>query len=138
MCHVPLVPIAFRVLLRSSTVYSAQVGVKSQELAAEEIDAWSGAIAVLLGGAPTEAGQVEVGGLSPIERLEAAFRAADKDGSGGLNTGELLELLLALGVRMSPTQAGILKEGFDVNSDGVISLDEFKQVLWLVLGVARV
>jgi len=108
--------------------FSAQVGVKSQELAAEEIDAWSGAIAVLLGGAPTEAGQVEVGGLSPIERLETAFRAADKDGSGGLNTGELLELLLALGVRMSPTQAGILKEGFDVNSDGVISLDEFKQM----------
>jgi len=64
------------------------------------------------------------------ERLEAAFKTIDKDGSGQLELGELKEIFNPGNQKQISEHVWkeLLKD-VDVNSDGKISLEEFREVM---------
>jgi EF-hand domain pair len=61
--------------------------------------------------------------------IKRAFKAFDKDGSGTLDVGELTKVI---GLYLNGIDPDLIKElvlRYDVDGDGVISLDEFQQLL---------
>jgi len=66
--------------------------------------------------------------LLTTKKLEAAFRAFDKDGNGSISMSELKELLGASGNMSEEVWQQIMKE-VDANGDGEISFEEFRDMM---------
>ncbi len=61
------------------------------------------------------------------EEYEAAFARVDKDGSGAITKDEVEELLYeTYGYPALEEEVQMFMEDFDANSDGKVTLDEFK------------
>ncbi len=63
-----------------------------------------------------------------LNELKAVFEHVDLNHNGTLEICEFRELLIALSGRLKPGEAEARFHAIDVNSDGVISWDEF--VTW--------
>ena len=68
--------------------------------------------------------------LTSQEKLHAAFRMFDKDGSGTISAGEIREVLCFGGANALSTEAvdAIIKQ-VDENGDGEIQFEEFVQMM---------
>ena len=64
--------------------------------------------------------------------LETVFRSFDTDNSGTLEPEELKAAFEAAGRPTSDDKIRQCYKALDTNNDGVISLDEFKQLVWVV------
>jgi len=53
------------------------------------------------------------------------------EGNGELDLDELSAVLSALGCRLSPAQAGMVRDDLDTNCDGTINLEEFQVDIFL-------
>ena len=105
--------------------FSSAVEARSVQTASEERDGWAQVLDKLLVNGTDKA---KVNSLAPDERVEAAFAAADIDGNGELDIGELTVVLKALGVKMSVLQNALVRDAMDTNGDGTICLSEFQAV----------
>merc|ERR1712032_492783 len=64
------------------------------------------------------------------EEFESTFRRVDKDGSGTITPDEVEELLTEVyGFPPLEEEVKMFMEEFDLNNDGRVTLDEFKQAL---------
>ena len=64
------------------------------------------------------------------EEFEATFQRVDKDGSGTITPDEVEELLTEVyGFPPLEEEVKMFMEEFDLNNDGRVTLDEFKQAL---------
>lgn len=63
--------------------------------------------------------------------IEDIFRAYDADNSGSLDAEEVLQLLHSLGQDADPDKARALCFSLSVDGDGLISLDEFTEWMYL-------
>eukprot|EP01083_Nonionella_stella_P015389 43056_1 len=59
------------------------------------------------------------------QKLKEAFHLFDKDGSGGIEKEELLDIMMSLDPTMTREEFEILVEEYDKDNDGVINWDEF-------------
>jgi len=64
------------------------------------------------------------------EELERVFNKFDKDGSGALDKSELSSAFAEAGRPASDELIAKTFKALDTNNDGVISLEEFKQIAW--------
>lgn len=64
-------------------------------------------------------------GARGILGLKRIFKIMDDDGSGNLDKQEFMKGLKDYRIQMTPAEADKLYGLFDINSDGVISYDEF-------------
>eukprot|EP00500_Bicosoecida_sp_ms1_P003271 CAMPEP_0203813392 /NCGR_PEP_ID=MMETSP0115-20131106/4690_1 /ASSEMBLY_ACC=CAM_ASM_000227 /TAXON_ID=33651 /ORGANISM="Bicosoecid sp, Strain ms1" /LENGTH=612 /DNA_ID=CAMNT_0050722257 /DNA_START=23 /DNA_END=1861 /DNA_ORIENTATION=- len=73
----------------------------------------------------------EYPGFTPklYERAQRAFKEADADGSGAVNTEELGEVLKGMGYEITEDELGMFIKQIDVNSDGRVSEAEFCKAL---------
>jgi len=78
-------------------------------------------------------GHVDTSGMDrKVKRhIEDIFRAYDADNSGALDQDEVLQLLHSLGQDADPDKAGALCKSLSVDGDGLISLDEFTEWMYL-------
>lgn len=63
-----------------------------------------------------------------LELIEC-FQAFDKNGDGFISQSELEEVMVSLGERLTPKEIRAMMEEADTNGDGLIDLEEFKQLL---------
>jgi hypothetical protein len=63
------------------------------------------------------------------ETIEQAFDAADLDGNGYLDTGELAGMLVGCGVALDGLQLRLVRDELDANKDGRVSLREFARAV---------
>ena len=63
------------------------------------------------------------------QAIEAAFRRADRDGSGYLSPSELAEVFDDLGVRLSNERFAEVLRRFDHDDDGAVRPEEFLRAL---------
>jgi len=61
--------------------------------------------------------------------ITEVFRKLDKDGNNELDLDELAAGIVSLGVPLSPRQLRAFQKALDVSGDGLVTLDEFLQVL---------
>ena len=66
---------------------------------------------------------------TPEDNVEAAFRRADADGSGGIDEGELLVALNDLGLETDAAQARVVMQRYDADRSGTLELDEFRRLV---------
>jgi Ca2+-binding EF-hand superfamily protein len=63
------------------------------------------------------------------EELLACFQFFDKDKDGRISQAELEEVLIRIGAQLSPSEIQEMMHTGDINRDGYIDFDEFKQLL---------
>ena len=62
------------------------------------------------------------------DKLQAAFKMFDKDGSGAISADEIKEAL-SFGKNLSSQQVDLMIKQVDDNGDGEISFEEFAQMM---------
>lgn len=80
--------------------------------------------------------EVVLNGMSEEElnqSLWAMFEAADADGSGTIDMGELRNVLAAMDIRLSESELNYLLFKLDYDQDGVLSVDEFVPMAFKML-----
>jgi Ca2+-binding EF-hand superfamily protein len=63
------------------------------------------------------------------DELLACFQFFDKDKDGRISQAELEEVLIRIGAQLSPSEIQEMMHTGDINRDGYIDFDEFKQLL---------
>ena len=63
------------------------------------------------------------------EEIAEAFRIFDKDGNGFISAQELANVMTSLGERLTEAEINEMIKEADLDQDGQISLDEFKQLM---------
>ena len=61
-----------------------------------------------------------------VREIEIIFRTFDKDGSGGIEVGELKDAMKALGLNKSKEEVQKVMDKADKDGSGSIEIDEFK------------
>lgn len=61
--------------------------------------------------------------------LLQCFQAFDKNGDNRISQQELAEVMISLGERLSPHDLQAMMKEADINRDGYIDFEEFKQLL---------
>ncbi|KAK1348255.1 putative EF-hand domain-containing calmodulin [Hamiltosporidium tvaerminnensis] len=64
-----------------------------------------------------------------VNVVEEVFNIFDKDGNGIISRNELKETFIYLGIKKTDKEIDKMVEIADINKDGGISLEEFKEVL---------
>ncbi|GAA0570117.1 MULTISPECIES: EF-hand domain-containing protein [Actinomadura] len=67
--------------------------------------------------------------MADVEDYRATFELVDADGDGYISTGELKNLMAALGEEITGTRAVEVVVAADANRDGKISLEEFTALM---------
>lgn len=67
--------------------------------------------------------------MAGVEDYRATFELVDADGDGYISTGELKNLMAALGEDITGTRAVEVVVAADANRDGKISLEEFAALM---------
>ncbi|TDC61826.1 EF-hand domain-containing protein [Actinomadura sp. GC306] len=67
--------------------------------------------------------------MADVEQYRATFELVDADGDGYISTGELKNLMAALGEDITGTRAVEVVVAADANRDGKISLEEFAALM---------
>lgn len=70
-----------------------------------------------------------IGERDPERELRDAFAVFDTDGSGSIDRNELMKLMKKLGQALTDGELDAMMDEVDANGDGVISFEEFKQLM---------
>ena len=64
-----------------------------------------------------------------VREIQYIFKTFDKDGSGGIEVGELKDAMKALGLNKTRDEIKSVMEKADRDGSGSIEIDEFKELM---------